>query len=104
MRGGDRPGGERTLVEAGKFTEVFDPKAGEKDPWCINDHTFVRGPDGMWHVFGITHILPVDFFRDPGKNLLHATSKTLTAPTWHKEAFAVMANWDKYEDGSFGLR
>ena len=59
------------LVEAGKFTEIFDPKAGERDPWCVNDHTFVRGPDGTWHVFAITHILPVDFFRDPGKNLLH---------------------------------
>lgn len=39
-------GAEKVLVEAGKFTEVFDPKAGEKDPWCINDHTFVRGQDG----------------------------------------------------------
>ena len=59
-------GAERRLVEAGKFTEVFDPKAGERDPWCINDHTIIRGPDGTWHLFGITHILPVDFFRDPG--------------------------------------
>lgn len=69
---------EKTLVEAGKFTEVFDPKAGERDPWCINDHTIIRGPDDTWHLFGITHILPVDFFRDPGKNLLHATAHTLT--------------------------
>ena len=52
-------GAEKKLVEAGKFTEVFDPKAGERGPWCINDHTFVRGPDGTWHVFGTTHILPV---------------------------------------------
>ncbi len=94
-------GAEKTLVEAGKFTEVFDPKAGERDPWCINDHTFIRGPDGTWHVFGITHILPVDFFRDPGKNLLHATAKTLTQPAWRKEAFAAMANWDKHREWFF---
>jgi hypothetical protein len=27
---------EKTLVEAGKFKEVFDPQARERDPWCIN--------------------------------------------------------------------
>ena len=94
-------GAERALVEAGKFTEVFDPKAGERDPWCINDHTIIRGPDGTWHLFGITHILPVDFFRDPGKNLLHATAQTLTQSPWHKEAFAVLANWDKHKEWFF---
>jgi arabinan endo-1,5-alpha-L-arabinosidase len=74
---------EKALVEAGKFTEVFDPQAGERDPWCINDHAIIRGPDGTWHVFGITHIiLPVDFFRDPGKNLLHATARTNLLEAW----------------------
>jgi hypothetical protein len=92
---------EKVLVEAGKFTEVFDPKAGETEPWCINDHTIIRGPDGLWHVFGITHILPVNFARDPGKNLLHATAKTLTQNPWHKERFAVTADWDKYGEWLF---
>ena len=94
-------GAEKVLVEAGKFTEILDPKAGEQEPWCINDHTFVLGPDRTWHVFGITHILPVDFFRDPGKNLLHATSKELTLSPWHKEAFAVTADWNKYGEWLF---
>ena len=57
---------EKALVTAGKFTEVPDPKAGEKEPWCINDHTFVRGPDGTWHVFAITHILPVNYISHAG--------------------------------------
>jgi beta-xylosidase len=61
----------------------------------------VRGPDGTWHVFGITHILPVDFFRDPGKNLLHATAKELAQPDWQKQAFALLANWDKYKEWFF---
>jgi len=95
---------ERPLVEAGRFTQIFDPKAGETEPWCINDHTFICGADGAWHVFGITHILPVNFARDPGKNLLHATAKTLTQTPWHKERFAVTADWDKYGEWLFGRR
>ncbi len=90
------PAADKPLVEAGKFTEIFDPKAGEKEPWCINDHTFMRDTNGTWHVIGITHVLPIEFFRDPGKNLLHATAKSLTQSPWHKEAFAVTADWDKY--------
>ena len=42
-------GADKTLAEAGKFTELFDPKAGERDRWCINDPTIIRGPDGTWH-------------------------------------------------------
>jgi beta-fructofuranosidase len=94
-------GAEKVLVEAGKLSEIYDPKVGEKEPWCINDHTFVRGRDGTWHVFGITHILPVNFARDPGKNLLHATARTLTQSPWHKEPFAVTADWDKYGEWFF---
>ena len=86
----------QVLVEAGKFTEIYDPSTGEKDRWSINDHTFVYGPDAQWHVFGITHPIPLDWYEDPGKNLLHATAQSLTQSPWHKEPFAVTANWDKY--------
>ncbi len=27
------------------------------DEWVPNDHTFTMGPDGNWHIFGITHPL-----------------------------------------------
>ncbi|GAF05524.1 family 43 glycosylhydrolase [Saccharicrinis fermentans] len=27
------------------------------DEWVPNDHTFVKGEDGKWHIFGITHPL-----------------------------------------------
>ncbi len=84
------------LVEAGKFTEIFDPAKADKEPWCINDHAFVRGPDGLWHVFGITHVVPFNFAEDPGKHLLHATAKTLTQSPWQKQPFAVTANWEEY--------
>lgn len=33
-------------------------KEGEwYDNWVPNDHTFVKGPEGEWHIFGITHPL-----------------------------------------------
>ena len=38
------------------FRRVFDPSVGEKEPWYINDHTFIRASDGTWHLFGITHL------------------------------------------------
>jgi len=84
------------MVEAGKFAEIYDPKVGEKEHWCINDHCFVFGPDRQWHVFGITHTVPLNWYKHLGKNLLHATAKTLTQSPWHKEPFAVSADWDKY--------
>jgi beta-fructofuranosidase len=83
---------ERVLVEAGKFQEIYDPSFGGKEPWCINDHTFVRGPDQKWHLFGITHVLPLDFFKDPGKQLLHATADSLTQVPWKKQPFAISAD------------
>ncbi|HZL46376.1 MAG TPA: hypothetical protein VFC28_09120, partial [Opitutaceae bacterium] len=32
---------ERGLVDAGEFKTIF----AAEEPWCINDHTFVQGPD-----------------------------------------------------------
>lgn len=88
---------ERALVEAGKFIEIFDPSVGTKEHWAANDHTFIWGPDHQWHVFGITHPVPLDWNKDPGRHLFHATAAKLTQnPLWTKEEFAVTAGWDKY--------
>lgn len=52
----------------GAFIQIYQPrpdvfagpdgpslKAGQRyDDWIPNDHTFVQGPDGRWHCFGIT--------------------------------------------------
>jgi len=54
---------------AGKYVRVYQPagdvfsgpdegelKAGRYYPeWVPNDHCFIKGDDGCWHVFGITH-------------------------------------------------
>lgn len=75
----------------GEFREIYDPATGETEPWCLNDHTFVKGPDRRWHLFGITHVKPFDFAKDPGRNLEHATAPTLQGP-WRRERFALTAD------------
>lgn len=48
-----RPAGDRF---AGPDTTEL--KAGEwYDDWVPNDHAILKGPDGRWHAFGITHPL-----------------------------------------------
>jgi beta-fructofuranosidase len=56
---------------AGKYTTIYLPeadrfpgpdtselKAGRRYAvWVPNDHTFIKGPDGRWNLFGITHPL-----------------------------------------------
>lgn len=39
------PGPSTEQLEAGKFY----------DDWVPNDHGFIKGPKGEWHIFGITH-------------------------------------------------
>ena len=38
----------------GPDTELFKEGAWYED-WVPNDHTFIQGEDGKWHIFGITH-------------------------------------------------
>lgn len=77
------------LVSAGEFSLIYDPSVGEDEPWYINDHTVVQGPDGTWHMFGITHAEPADALDE--KHLAHATAPTLQGP-WTKQPFALDAD------------
>lgn len=77
-----------TRVEAGEFERVYDPSVGEDEAWYVNDHTFVRGPDG-WHLFGITHAEPLNPHDE--KHLAHATADDLHGP-WTKHPFALSAD------------
>ncbi len=72
-----------TVVTAGERQRVYDPSAGENEAWYVNDHTFVKGLDGKWHLFGITHEEPSaplseDFFA-------HATADSLTQAQYTKQ-------------------
>jgi hypothetical protein len=73
-------------VGAGAFTRIYDPSIGEAQPWYINDHTIVRGDDGTWHLFGITHQEPAD--PEHEINFAHATAPSLHGP-WTKQPFAL---------------
>jgi len=84
------------LVGVGKFEKIYDPSAGETEPWYINDHCFVRGRDGFWHLFGITHKEPMNPLDE--KNFAHATAAKLTQKGWKKQPFALTARWDKWKE------
>lgn len=73
-------------VVAGEFTRIYDPSVGEAEPWYINDHTFIEGGDGTWHMFGITHAEPPDPLGED--NLAHATAPSLRGP-WTKQPYAL---------------
>ena len=53
-------GREGAALSAGEFVRIYDPNtdalAGQI--WYINDHCFIRGRDGTWHMFGFTNFLP----------------------------------------------
>ncbi|MFE9581897.1 glycosyl hydrolase family 32 [Nocardia sp. NPDC006044] len=72
----------RDVVRAGAFVRIYDPGAGEAEPWYINDHTIVRDADGRWHLFGITHPEPANPFEEI--EFAHATADELLGP-WTKQ-------------------
>jgi len=84
----------RTLVEAGSIQTIF----AAQEPWCVNDHTLVQGPDKTWHLFGITHPKPLDFFKDPGRRLAHATATSLLQSPWQPQPAAITADWENYKE------
>jgi predicted GH43/DUF377 family glycosyl hydrolase len=71
------------------FQHVFDPSAGEKEAWYINDHCFIQAADGTWHLFGITHQEPAN--PDKESFFLHATAKDVKGP-WTKQAPVMQAD------------
>lgn len=85
---------EKPLVEAGEFTTIY----AAQEPWCVNDHTFVQGPDKTWHMFGITHPKPLSWDKDPGHQLAHATATNLLQSPWDAQPFAVKREWEKYHE------
>ena len=76
-----------TLVSAGPKRRIYDPSVGSETKWYVNDHTFIVGPGGTWHLYGITHTEPADPTFEV--NFAHATlNGTLSAP-FTKQPFAL---------------
>jgi arabinan endo-1,5-alpha-L-arabinosidase len=84
----DKPEAPKPIVETGPFVKVYDPNIGEKkgEDWYINDHGFTYGPDGQWHLYGITgFIAPKRGIRPQEERVFaHATAKTLLQQPWEK--------------------
>ena len=70
-----------------EFFRIYDPSVGENEKWYINDHCFIRGGDGTWHLFGITHTEPADPIDED--NFAHAIVHKLTQTPWQKKPFAL---------------
>jgi arabinan endo-1,5-alpha-L-arabinosidase len=72
----------KPVLRVGTFTRIYDPSIGEKQPWYINDHTFIRAENSRWHLFGITHQEPANAQQE--KFFAHATAPDLLGP-WTKQ-------------------
>jgi arabinan endo-1,5-alpha-L-arabinosidase len=83
---------EKELVTAGEFVKIYDPSVGEQKPWYINDHCFIYGDEGKWHLFGITHEEPANPLDE--RNFAHATAGTLLQQPWDKQPFALSVATD----------
>jgi beta-fructofuranosidase len=78
---------QQIRVECGDFVKIYDPSVGENESWYINDHCFVHGDDGRWHLFGITHEEPANPLNEI--HFAHATAGTLLQQPWDKQPFAL---------------
>jgi arabinan endo-1,5-alpha-L-arabinosidase len=74
-------------VKSGEFAKIYDPSVGENAAWYINDHCFIRGRDGTWHMYGITHAEPLGPLDE--HNFSHAVADSLTQRPWRKLPFAL---------------
>jgi beta-fructofuranosidase len=72
-----------SAVSAGSFQRIYAPPARTGSAWYINDHCFIQGPDGRWHLFGITQAEPAKPQQE--RFLAHATSRDLNGTQWKTE-------------------
>src|SRR5699024_4528750 len=82
-------------VGAGERFQIYDPSIGEPEQWYINDHTCVQGPDGTWHMFGITHEEPAAPLDETF--CAHATAERLDQDQWVKQKPVMHADVDNGE-------
>lgn len=61
-------------VVLGPFQRVYRPPGTR----YLNDHTLVRGDDGLWHLYGITHESEGD--AELERSFLHASARSLFGP------------------------
>lgn len=75
-------------VTDGTYTKIYDPSRNGVS-YYINDHAFIRGSDGTWHMFGITDTGPPHSGGE--QTFAHATAPSLTG-TWTRQPDAMTVN------------
>ena len=73
---------------AGTFSVVYVPSGGR----YLNDHTLVLGPDGTWHVYGITDESTGMPFAE--RQVLHAVAPGVMGP-WTERSDVLVATGDE---------
>jgi arabinan endo-1,5-alpha-L-arabinosidase len=86
------PPGSFVPYIAGEFTRVYTPPGTR----YLNDHTVVRGPDGRWHVYGITDESIAAPFEE--NEFLHAvTTTTALFGAWEAQPDILVASSEAHE-------
>lgn len=75
-------------VHADSFKKIYGPTSDTGRSRSINDHCFIRGPNGIWHFFGIGGW--------PG--FAHGTAKTLLQQPWEKQPSPFPVEWDPWKE------
>jgi hypothetical protein len=87
----------------GEWKRIFDPNTKplpthRQKPvhrtWYTNDHTLVKGADGIWHGYGIIgyKIAGIAFPWQIEVNLFHISSPELYSEHWNEHPYALTAD------------
>jgi hypothetical protein len=79
-------------IIVGDFVHIFNPndsQARGDSSWYTNDHTIIKGSDGLWHAYGIIHHLPVHPWDE--HRFFHITAKSITQTKWEDHGYAMSA-------------
>ena len=81
----------KPLITLGKFERIYDQSESKDDPWYVNDHCFIQGPDGKWHMIGITGREAPKPWEE--NHLAHAVADSLNGK-WVKKPFVMTVRKD----------
>jgi hypothetical protein len=79
------PSAMSAVLEQAPMAHVFDTSPLLGGPYYVNDHTFIQGPDGAWHLFGIFHHEPIG--EDTEVDFIHAVADERDPARWSEGAF-----------------
>jgi hypothetical protein len=73
------------ILSQHEMAHVFDTSPLPGGPYYVNDHAFIQGRDGQWHLFGIFHREPIG--EDSEVEFIHAVAQERDPAKWKTGAF-----------------